>query len=96
MSTTSTEASTSSAAAERDGHHAAVREDGRVGPLTRHPRAAERHDVLAVRHLAARGAVEHLGLEHDDGSGSRTAAASRPFASAGVEGIATFTPGVCT
>jgi hypothetical protein len=30
------------------------------------------------------------------GSGSRIAAARSPFASAGVEAIATFTPGVCT
>ena len=37
-----------------------------------------------------------FGSRMTTGSGSRIAAASRPFASAGVDGIATFTPGVCT
>jgi hypothetical protein len=43
----------------------------------------------AVRYTA-------FGSKTTTGSGSLIAAASRPFASAGVDGIATFTPGVWT
>ena len=65
-------------------------------PVAGHARPAELDDVLALRHGAAGRAVDELRLEHDDGSGSRIAAARRPFASAGVAGTATFTPGVWT
>ena len=52
--------------------------------------------MLAFGNLAAHRAVVELRLEEHDGIVERIAAASSPFASAGVDGIATFTPGVCT
>ena len=42
------------------------------------------------------GGKTSFGSKMTTGSGSRIAAASSPFASAGVEGMATFTPGVWT
>ena len=47
-------------------HHRAVRDQRHVATLAGDARLAERHDVLALRHLAARRAVHELRLEHDD------------------------------
>ena len=98
MSSTSTRASSASASAARSasGTIAPYATNVRSVALAREARLPERDDVLALGNLAAHRPVVELRLEHDDGVGSRIAAASRPFASAGVDGIATFTPGVCT
>ena len=64
-------------------HHRAVRDQRHVAPLARDARLAERHDVLALGHLAARRAVHELRLEdrrrdRDRGSPRRAVPSRRP------------------
>jgi hypothetical protein len=52
--------------------------------------------VLALGHLAAHRPVVELRLEHDDRIGIADRRREQALRVAGVDGIATFTPGVCT
>ena len=74
--------------------HRPVRDDRHVGTLAGDARLAERHDVLALGDVATREPIDQLRLEHDHGIGIADRRSRSPFASAGVDGIATFTPGV--
>ena len=67
-SSTSQEASPARASAARSatGDHRAVGDERHVRSLAGDARLAERDDVLAVRHIAAGGAVDQLGLEDHD------------------------------
>ena len=60
--------------------------------LAPRPRLPERHDVVALRHLAAQHPVVELGNRHDDGIRVADRHREALRVGPGVAGIATFTP----